>query len=527
MSKVIKGKSKKSDKGKSSKSSKQDKHDKQDKQPKSTKKKACSNLIYLDNNATTLMCRDAKNVMDKWLECYNPSSDSKVSISAKEVISKSRAYILRHCGVNEQSHYALFTSGATESNCMILRSTAESYRKARGAVPHFIVSAVEHHSILECLHIMQEHEICEYTEIPPTPEGSIKPHHVLNAIQPNTCLISIMFANNELGTINNIKAIGDIAHKKGIPMHTDAVQIFGKIRIFIDAMNIDAISISAHKWYGPKGQGILIISKSLVEGYNLQSQIAGSQQNGLRGGTENVPGIASMLTALQCTFKNRQKKNKQLLAMRNYVIQTLTEEWNRMYYRDFLTVCELKEPYKNIVFSDDPQIKLVDGGKNDDNEMHEDEGLGEMPGDEIPSEESKELESVHINVASLKGTRNNPKPIFVVLGPHEDEIKRYLPNTILISFINPLELPAYGTSPSIEPFCNVKLKHDLDKMNVVVSIASACLTSSDKASHVLRAIGAPSFIKRGVLRISFGDNNTMDEAKKFVKILKECIYKQI
>ncbi len=494
---------------------------------------SCKDLIYLDNNATTLICKDARETMTAWQECYNPSSDSKVSKSAREMIKKARSYILRHCGVNEESHYVVFTSGATESNCMIVRSTAEAFKKERGVIPHIIVSSIEHHSILECLHIMKENDLCEYTEIAPTPEGTIKPRYVEQAIQPNTCLISIMYMNNEIGSINNIKAIGEIAHRKGVPMHTDAVQLFGKMRILMEATNVDAISACAHKWYGPKSQGVLVISKALVEGYHLHSQIAGSQQDGLRGGTENVPGIASMLSALQWTFRHRDKKNKNLLAMRNYVIEALSKEWNRMYYRDFLTVCELKEPFKSIIYDQDPVVKqqqVVVGSGED--QSFEDQTLGENPVDDEPlpdaeaEEEKKELAEVHLH-QKLKGTRKRPMPIFVVLGPNDDELTRHSPNTLFIAFINPLELPAYGSFPGIEPFCNVKLKHELDKMNVVVSIASACLTSSDKASHVLKAIGAPSFIKRGVIRVSFGDTNTMYEVKEFLKRLKNCVYKQI
>ncbi len=442
------------------------------------------------------------------------------------MIKHARSYILRHCGVNEESHYVLFTSGATESNCLILRSTAEAYKKERGVIPHIIVSATEHHSVLECLHIMKEHDLVEYTELPVSPEGSIKPRQVEEAIQPNTCLISIMYANNELGTINNIKAIGSVAHKNGVPMHTDAVQLFGKMRILIDATNVDAISASFHKLFGPKGIGLLIISKSLVDGYQLHSQIAGSQQNGLRGGTENVPGIASALASLQWVFKQREKMNKHLLAMRQYVIDKLESDWNRMHFRDFLTICELKEPFHNVAYSESSPQQSPSSSNSPTLNSENDHDNDPDHEDELDPEEKRELSEVRIS-STLKGTKARPKPIFVILGPNDDEKTRYLPNTILVSFINPLELPAYGMDPRVVPFCNVKLKHALDNANIVVSIASACLTSSDKASHVLKAIGAPSFIKRGVLRISFGDMNTMDDAKQLVIRLKECIYKQI
>jgi cysteine desulfurase len=481
---------------------------------------SCEDRIYLDNNATTLMCKDACRVMRAWEECYNPSSDSEIAQPAKKMLIKAKHYILSHCGLSEETHRVLFTSGATESNCMILRSSAEAFRAARGVLPHIIVSSVEHHSILECLHIMKEHDLVEYTELYPTPEGSITASSVENAIRPNTCLISIMYANNELGTVNNIKAISTVANKYNIPVHSDAVQIFGKTRIYMEASGIDAMSVSFHKFYGPKGVGLLILSKRFIDGYKLHSQISGSQQDGLRGGTENVPGIAAGLAALRYAFKHRDKKNKTLLSMRNYVIQELSREWNRAEYRDFITICSLKEPYKTVEYLDSKQrSRNEQNDQNDQNEQNEQ--------NEQNDQKEMETKGASFNPTLLKGTKERPKPIFVLLGPKESELSRYLPNTLLIAFINPRELPAYDTKPGVTPFCNVKLKKALDKARVIVSIASACLTSSDKASHVLSAIGAPSFIKRGVIRVSFGDNNTMKDAYKFVKHLKAAIYKQI
>jgi cysteine desulfurase len=496
------------------KKSKEHKKEKKDKKPKKRKE----GIIYLDNNGTTLLCDEAARVMHAWEQCYNPSSSSKVARKAKKKIEEVEAYILSHCGVTKETHYALFTSGGTESNCFILRSTAEAYKKMRGDIPHFVVSAIEHHSILECLETMKEHDLCEYTEVMPTPEGTITVSSVEKALQPNTCMVSIMYANNELGSISNIKAIGEMVHDHKIPMHSDVVQLFGKHRIFIESSNLDAMSVSAHKFYGPKSVGYLIISKKLIDGYQIHSQIAGSQQYGLRGGTENVPGIASSAAALHYTFNHRNKKNLHLLTLRTYIIDDLTHEWNRMDYRSFLSVCELKEPYRSIVYDGD---RVKEGGKSKKKD----------PLDTLDEEKEKKEKDMSllrdVNPAYLKGSKSKPKPIFVILGPKEDEKSRYLPNTILIAFINPKELPAYGSYPGTKQFCNVKLKHELDKHDVVVSIASACLTSSDKASHVLSAIGAPSFIKRGVIRISLGDHNTKEEVKIFLHELKKAVCKQI
>lgn len=403
-------------------------------------------IIYLDNNATTLICPEAENVYKHWLQCYNPSSSSQVSKSANAMMERVRRAILKHCGTGSDVYTVVFTSGATESNCFILRSCVESYRKIRQVKPHIIISEVEHHSIMECARAIEEAGYAEVTRVAPNMYGCVLPGDVEKAIRSNTCLISIMYANNEVGSVNNIPKIGEVAHKHKIPMHTDAVQIFGKYPVLVEKNNIDAMSVSFHKLYGPKGIGLIVLKNDLIDGYDLKGQISGSQEHGLRGGTENLPAIASCFEALKCNFKNRRVKNQRLVGMRNFIIDS---------------------------FGD-----LGVGGVR----------LGEY---------SKYLDGQFV--------KSLVEPEIVVLGPPRDKENYYLPNTLLVSIVKPGK-----------EFCNVNFKKDLDKHGVVLSIASACLTSSDKASHVLTAIGAPDIIKRGVVRISLGDGNTMDEMRVFV-----------
>ena len=412
-----------------------------------------SKIIYLDNNASTLICPEAELVYKQWLKCYNPSSTSQISQSATLMMEKVRRAILKHCGTTTKTYTAVFTSGATESNCFILRSCVESYRKIRQVKPHVIISEIEHHSIIECARAIEDAGYADVTRVASNMYGCILPDDVEKAIRPSTCLISIMYANNETGSINNIPKIGDIAHKHKIPMHTDAVQIFGKFPINLDKSNVDAMSVSFHKLYGPKGIGLMIIKNDLIEGYDLKGQISGNQENGLRGGTENIPAIASCAEALKCNFKKRKAKNQKLTKMREYIIDNLSSEESGLRLGDYAN------------YLDEKFLK-------------------------------KTLDASH------------PAEL-VVLGPPRDKVNYYLPNTLLISIAKPA---AEG-----KEFCNVKFKKALDKMCVVISITSACLTSSSKASHVLTSIGAPDIIKRGVLRISLGDNNTMDEMKIFVK----------
>lgn len=427
-----------------------------------TSKKQCSNPIYFDNNGTTLPCAPSVKAHASWLSCYNASSDSKISLPAKQMIEKATDAILSHCGVSTATHTALFTSGGTESNCFIIRACVKAYKKkliARESelLPHVIVSAVEHHSIMACVKDLEESKEITVTYIAPTIYGNILPEDVEKAIKSNTCIIAIMYANNEVPIINNIREIGEVAHTFKVPLHSDCVQIFGKYKINLVKDNIDSISLSAHKFYGPKGVGALIVNNALLEGYAITAEINGTQQHSLRGGTENVAGIASMMAALQWAFSNRQKKNAKLYALREHTLELLAKEFK---FGDFATYA-------------------LDTPPNAEEEM--------------------------------------PDLELLSLGPPEDKKSFILPNTILLSICK----------NKGKPFCNIELKKFLDSKNCVVSIGSACHTKSDKASHVLFAIGAPPVVRRGVLRISFGDNNTMQEVNEFIKLLITGIKKQL
>lgn len=468
--------------GKSSKSAKSSKLPKVTKSVKPNPKPSNTKfpLIYFDNNATTTICKDAEKALNKWLNSYNPSTDSKIAQPAKEMIENAKHYVLRHCRVTIDDYLVVFTSGATESNCLILRSTVRAYRQKlkqldpTGTIkPHIITSSIEHHSTLECLAILESDGDIEVSYVQPNIYGRILPESVKQHIKPNTCLISIMYANNEIGSINDIPKIGKLAHDNKIPLHTDCVQVFGKYRINLQDNNIDAVSASFHKFYGPRGLGLLILNRKFVESYGLHGEINGTQQDGLRGGTENVPAVAAGIAALEYAFQDRKEKNIHLLDLRNSLISMLDE---KLYLGDYVNYVMAEIPVET------PSIL-----------------------DEDKSSEKKSVD-------------NDVKKDFecVIMGPPLEETSHYLPNTLYISFAKNKGLP----------FCNVELKKFLDKYNIVVSIGSACNTSSPKASHVLEAIRAPPVIKRGIIRISFGDHNTKSEVKKFVKVLIEAIKKQ-
>jgi cysteine desulfurase len=416
--------------------------------PKRNTKKG--GLVYLDNNATTATCKTSYDATIKWMkDPTNPSTDSKRGIQARNMLEEGREYIRNHCSA--KNYTVIYTSGASESNSLIIRSTVEAYFKHKKVKPHIITSLTEHNSILDTCKSLRDLQLLDITFIAPNIKGCIPPALIKQAILPNTCLISIMAANNELGCINNLKEIGTIAHESKVPYHSDCVQVFGKFKYNLPLNNIDAISVSFHKLYGPLGCGLLIVNNDFIEGYKLESQIAGTQQNGLRGGTQNVPAIAGSIAAMKYTFKNRDKKNKHLFALKKYIIDEISKVFKIGDFKNYAT-----------------RDKIT-----------------------------------------------NVEPLEIIFLGQIDE-KYSLPNTLLLSV-------AKNTG---SVFCNVKLKKALDKSGIIVSIGSACNTSSPNASHVLDAIRAPDVIKKGVIRVSLCDTTTKKEIQSFIDIFTMAVAAQ-
>lgn len=394
------------------------------------------NIINFDNNSTTLICQEAADEHAKWLRCFNPSSDSKFAKNEKLLLEKAQNYIRDF--ISAPDHQIVMTSGATESNCFALRSCVDAFRRMRKIKPNVIISATEHHSIIECAKKLQEDDHADIICLRPNIQGLIDPCSVTQYIRSDTCLVSIMHANNEIGCINNIYDIARRCHEKKVPFMTDCSQTMGKIQIACNraGSELDIVTATAHKFYGPKGVGFIAISKRLIAGYKIEAQINGTQQGGLRGGTENIPGIASMIKALEHASRNREHKNEKLRRL-----------------------CEV-----------------------------------------TMQEFKKHIPVVPMSLADA----TNPIEIRVI-GP-SNNLER-LPNTLFLAFMK-----------TGAPFCNVKFKKLIADKNIAVSIASACLTNQPTASHVLNAIRATPAIKEGVIRISFGDTNTIAEVKYFVKV---------
>ena len=276
-------------------------------------------MIYADNAATTKMSdRAIETMVTLMKDTYgNPSSLYEFGQKSKEVLEEARLKVANAIGANPKE--IIFTSGGSESDNQAINSAAKA-GEAQGK-KHIISSAFEHHAVLHTLNKLKK-EGFEITLLDVHENGLIDPKEVEDAIREDTCLVTIMFANNEIGTIEPIREIGEVCKKHGVTFHTDAVQAIGHIPVNVAEDNIDMLSASAHKFHGPKGVGFLYVRKG-VKLYNLIE--GGAQEKGKRAGTENVPGIAAMAVALEDAVANLDNYSKLLTAKRDRLIEGISE----------------------------------------------------------------------------------------------------------------------------------------------------------------------------------------------------------
>ena len=276
-------------------------------------------MIYLDNAATT---RTAEEVVEAMLPYFaeqygNPSAVYSLGSAAKSAVNRAKRTIAAALGAKWEDIY--FTAGGTESDNWALKATAEAYsEKGR----HIITTRIEHHAILHTCEYLEKRGF-DITYLEVDRDGLVSPEALEAAIRPDTILVSIMFANNEIGTVEPIAALGAVAKRHGVPFHTDAVQAFGQLPINVDEMNIDMLSASGHKINGPKGIGFLYIRSGL----KLQAFVhGGAQERNRRAGTENVPAIVGLEAAVKRAVRTLDEKTARKLFLRDYLIRRIEEE---------------------------------------------------------------------------------------------------------------------------------------------------------------------------------------------------------
>ncbi len=374
-------------------------------------------MIYLDHAATTYVKPEVFEAMKPYFceHFGNASSIYSLGRESKKAVEEAREKVAKALGAEPREIY--FTASGSEADNWALKGIAGANKKKGN---HIITSAIEHPAVLNSCKYL-EGEGFEVTYLPVDNDGVISLEELKKAIKDTTILISIMFANNEIGTIQPIQEIGAIAREKGILFHTDAVQAIGNVAIDVQKMNIDLLSLSGHKFYGPKGVGALYVRK----GVKISSFIhGGAQERGKRASTENLPGVIGLGKAIELASQNMEAYNKKLLELREKTIEGLMA----------------KIPY-----------------------------------------------------IRLNGHRTSR-----------------LPGNVNISF---------------EFIEGESLLLMLDMMGVCGSSGSACSSGSLDPSHVLMAIGLPHEIAHGSLRLTFGDDNTLEDVDYILEEIPKIVNK--
>lgn len=278
--------------------------------------------VYFDNAATTRVHPDVLSAMIPYFcdEYANPSGAYKTAASAERAVNRARIQAAGLIGARPNEIY--FTSGGSESDNWAIKGYSREIRKKRqGASCHIITSSIEHNAVINSCRSL-ESEGFAVTYLPCDSQGFVHPEAVLSALREDTILISVMTANNEVGSVQPIKAIGQMAHRHQIVFHTDAVQAYGHIPINVNDCMIDMMSVSAHKFHGPKGVGFLYIRTGLeFPGYID----GGSQENGHRAGTSNVPGIVGLGKACEISRRNMQKNINGMMRLRGRIIHRIKQ----------------------------------------------------------------------------------------------------------------------------------------------------------------------------------------------------------
>jgi len=374
-------------------------------------------LIYLDNAASTAVHPEVVKEMMPYFDIQygNPSSIHQFGRKAKNAIQKARKQVAVLIGAEPDE--ILFTSGGTESNNTIMHGIP----KLQGShldQNHIITSSIEHEAILEPCRDLEKNGV-KITYLPVDEHGIVNPNDITNSINPQTVIVSVMFANNEVGTIQPIKEISKICNKYQIPLHTDAVQAVGKIPINVKDLGVDALSISSHKINGPKGIGALFIKKGLTVTPQI---LGGGQENGMRSGTENVASIVGFGKACEIAKERLNENISHFQTLHSSMLSKIVKEI--------------------------PHVKLNG------------------------HPEKRIFNNIHLTFMGVNG---------------EDLIIK------------------------------------LDEHGIAASTGSACSMHTQKASHVLKAMGFNHEQITGSLRMSFGYLNTLDEVDQTIDVLKKVV----
>lgn len=438
-------------------------------------------LVYLDNNATTIVPQDVIDTVVQWMNRGDPSGKHAAALEGQTMMTRFRQAIATESGFELEGPHGftlIFTSGGSEGNNHVLCATARAYAAKTKKLPHIITSAADHRSVLACCLQLAQDRLIQLTVLPVRGAGvrlgntigTVDPRELRRAIRPNTCLVSIIAANPETGAINDLRALGEIAHERQIPFHSDTVQLFGKSSVRPSGLSLDAFTVSFHKFHGPPGVGILALRNDFVEGYGLKAHICGPQNENLRGGIENLSGIAGALAAYKLAICDRAQKNARLRKLRDGIILVLAKRALTMHVDDY---CEAR-----------PRVP------DNDPTTPQSSRVREKP----KTKKGRALES-RLAAAAKKNV-----PAIVWLGPRD--MTKVLPNTILMSVLH-------------EGFDGERIRAELEEKRVIVGTCDS--------PHMVDAMDVPPELWPGVLRVSLCDTTTAEEVAAFITRFLEVV----
>ena len=456
--------------------------------------------VYADNAATTKMSQTSLNAMLPAMEenFGNPSSLHSVGQRAAELLMKSRETVAR-C-LNCQPREIIFTSGGSEADNQALLSAAAIGRR-KGKM-HIISTAFEHHAILHTLKKLEK-EGFEVELLPVHENGMVSAQQVADAIREDTCLVTVMYANNEIGSILPIEEIGAVCREKGVLFHTDAVQAAGHLPIDVQAQHIDMLSLSGHKFHGPKGVGALYVRGGIplvnvIEG--------GAQERGKRAGTENVPGIAGMAAALEEACAHMEEKGVLFHTDAVQAAGHLPIDVQAQHI-DMLSLSGHKfHGPKGVgalyVRGGIPLVNVIEGGAQERGKRAGTENVPGIAGMAAALEEA----CAHMEENRVKVTALRDKLIAGLSRiPHSavnGDLEHRLPGNVNFCF---------------EGIEGESLLLLLDAAGICASSGSACTSGSLDPSHVLLAIGRPHEVAHGSLRLSLCEWNTQEEVDHILR----------
>jgi cysteine desulfurase len=262
---------------------------------------------FLDANAGTPCAREVIDALVAWMNRGNTASEHASALEARALAANLRREIAVECAFElegPQAYDVHFTSGGAESNALVLTGAVRSFAAKTKRMPHVVTSAADHPSVLDCCAQLEADRMCQLTVLA-APGGRVDPEALRRALRPSTCLVSILAASGDTGAANDLRALAQVARGAQVPFHSDAAQVFGRLPLRARALGLDAFSLSAHKFGGPPGVGALVVRRAFADGYGLRPQV-------FRGGTDNTPGLAATLAALQAAADARGGKNERL-----------------------------------------------------------------------------------------------------------------------------------------------------------------------------------------------------------------------